>query len=143
MRVSLLVFAFLTAFLTAFLMANTAMAQNKVPPTEADFAKMPLWIGMMDDTLANFFVVERAFDTYFKHHELPEGENEEIGERRERLKRVSKRKQRRITRENTLRMDVKRYYFWHQQTLPYVQGDGRVLTPTERLAIWQRQQETH
>ena len=128
--------------LIACLMANTASAQNNTPATDAEFAKNPLWIAMMDDTLANFFVVEKAFDTYFKHHELPEGEHEEIGERRERLKRASKKKQARIQKENDLRMDVKRYYFWHAQTLPYVQGDGRILTPTERLAIWQAQRQT-
>ena len=131
------------SILAACLMANNAFAQNNRQPTEAEFAQKPLWIAMMDDTLANFFVVEKAFEIYFKHHELPEGEHEVIGERRERLKRASKRKQRRIAEENHLRLDVKRYFFWHAQTLPYVQADGRILTPTERLAIWKAQQQTH
>ena len=122
-------------------MADSAFAQDKRQGTEAEFARQPLWIAMMDDTLANFFVVETAFKTYFKHHELPEGEHEVIGERRERLKRASKRKQKRILDENNMRFYVKRYFFWHTQTLPYVQGDGRILTPTERLAVWQAQQK--
>jgi hypothetical protein len=128
--------------LALFVSTNTTFAQDGKKATETAYARKPLWIGMMDDTLANFFVVEKAFSTYFKHHELPEGENEVIGERRERMKGVSKRKQRRIARENDMRMAVKRYNFWHQQTLPYVQADGRILTPTERLAIWQAQQKT-
>jgi hypothetical protein len=138
MKAPLLIF-FLLAMLLA---ANTASAQNRGGDREAQFALKPLWIGMMDDTLANFFVVERAFDTYFKHHELPEGEHEVIGERRERLKRASQRKKKRIAQEDELRMAVKRYHFWHEQTLPYVQGDGHILTPTERLSVWQAQQKT-
>ena len=61
------------------LMANAATAQNRNPEAEAQFALKPLWIGMMDDTLANFFVVERAFETYFNHHKMPDGEHEVIG----------------------------------------------------------------
>ena len=128
--------------ISALLPTTSIFAQNNASTLEAEAAVKPIWIDMMDDTLANFFVVENAFNIYFKHHELPEGEHEEIGERRERLKKASPKKQKRIDGENNLRMQVKRYDFWYRKTLPYVQPDGRILTPTERLAIWRAQQQS-
>lgn len=105
-----------------------------------EYARSPLWIGMMDDTTANFFEVEKAYATYWAHHEQPEGEHDVIGEHEEREKIPSRRKQRRIQAENDLRMAVKRYQRWREDMLPWVQADGRILTPAERLAIWKAQQ---
>ena len=34
-------------------------------------------------------------------------------------------------------MAIKKYNWWHEQTLHYVQGDGRILTTEERLKIWE------
>lgn len=126
----------LTAIGLLGLSASAAHAQQK---TEKDYARKPLWIGMMDDTTANFYEVEKAYDVYFRHHEKPEGEEAEINEHREREKTPSRRKQRRIQAENALRMEVKHYEVWHYQTLPYVKDDGHILTPSERLAIQKAQ----
>ena len=120
---------------------HVVYAQEARHYTVRDYARKPLWGQLMDDTLSNFHEVELAFNTYFKHHELPEEEHDVIGEHAEREKKLSKRKQRKVWRENDLRMEVRRYEFCHNQTLPYVQPDGRILTPTERLAIWQKQQQ--
>lgn len=130
------------ALLLALLLPSVrTLAQERAKSPEKEYARNPVWIRMMADTSANFFEVEKAFTVYFAHHELPEGEEAEMGEHRDREKRPNKRQQRRITAENKLRMDVKRYQFWHDQTLPYVQSDGRILTPAERLRIWQSQQQ--
>ncbi len=117
-----------------------ANAQQKNGNTEKNYAKKPLWITMMDDTKVNFFEIEKAYNVYWQHHEKPEGEDYEIGSYREREKAPSKRKQRRISQENDLRMAVKKYEVWHEQTLPYVQPDGRILNAEERLSIWRNQQ---
>ncbi|MEO6834036.1 MAG: hypothetical protein ABI378_15205 [Chitinophagaceae bacterium] len=127
-------------FALSILVANAALAQQNSRSENKAFARNPLWVQMIDDTTTNYFVAEEAFNTYFKHHELPEGENEEIGEHAKQEK-ISKRKQRRIWKENALRMDVKRYNIWHQQMQPYVQSDGRILYTRERLAIWKEQQK--
>ena len=128
----------LAALLTLLLMPGMrAQAQSRY--SEKEYARKPLWAAMMADTASNFFEVEKAYRIYFAHHEEPEGEEAEMGEHTRRIK-YNGRQRRRITAENKLRMDVKRYRFWREQTLPYVQADGRILTPTERLAIWQRQQ---
>lgn len=114
-------------------------AQQATQYTDRDYARHPVWITMMKDTLANYYEVEKAFNTYFQHHIKPEGEEAEINEYRERAKTVSKRRRRRIEAENDLKMDVKRYELWHEKMLPYVQEDGRILTPAERLKIWREQ----
>jgi hypothetical protein len=115
-------------------------AQQKSGNAEKKYAKKPLWITMMDDTKINFFEIEKAYNVYWQHHEKPEGEDYEIGAYREREKTPSKRKQRRISEENDIRMAVKKYEVWHEQTLPYVQPDGRILSAEERLSIWRNQQ---
>ena len=128
-------------FLTLlFLLIAWSSGAQRTAPSDREAARNPVWIPMMDDTLANYFAVERAFTTYFAHHQMSEGEHDIIGEHAERERRMSRRKQRRLQKEEELRMAVKRYYFWHDQNLPYVQQDGRILTPSERIAIWKSQQ---
>lgn len=119
------------------LIAAHASAQSR-QYTEKDYARSPLWIEMLDDTSANFFEVEKAFETYFKHHELPVSEHDMIGEHAQREKKVGKKEQRKVEEESYLRRQVKKYHRWHEKMLPWVQPDGRILGPTERLAIWQQ-----
>lgn len=119
------------------LLSSSVHAQTKPPAKEPDYARNPVWIAMMDDTAANFYVVERAFNTYFAHHEMPGGEEEVMIEGNKPGKRLTRRQQRRLDAEAALCFEVKRYNFWHMQTLPYVRPDGSILTPSERLAIWQ------
>ncbi len=113
-----------------------ATAQTDVNK-EKLYAKQPLWIDMMEDEKSNFFEVEKAYKIYWEHHEEPEGEHDVIGEYQEREKIPSRRKQRKIEAESKMRMAIRKYNWWHEQTLPYVQGDGRILTSEERLKIWE------
>ncbi|MBN8671648.1 MAG: hypothetical protein J0L80_13230 [Chitinophagales bacterium] len=113
-----------------------ATAQTDVNK-EKLYAKQPLWIDMMEDEKSNFFEVEKAYKIYWEHHEEPEGEHDVIGEYQEREKIPSRRKQRKIEAESKIRMAMRKYNWWHEQTLPYVQGDGRILTAEERLKIWE------
>ena len=123
---------------TACLMAGSLLhAQTKY--TDKDYARSPLWISMIKDTSANYFEVEKAYKIYFMHHEKPAGENDEIGEHQEREKHPSKREQRKMQQENHLRMDVKRYERWHDSMKPYVQDDGSILSPAQRIEIWKSQ----
>jgi dTDP-4-dehydrorhamnose reductase len=106
--------------------------------TEKDYTHNPVWVEMLDDTLANYFEVEKAFNIYFKHNDLPASEHDMIGEYKERRKTPSKRQQIKVEQESYLRRQVKKYHRWREKMLPYVQEDGRILTPTERLAIWKQ-----
>jgi len=91
---------------------------------------------MIKDTASNFFEVEKAFNIYFSHHEKPEGEHDIIGERAKAEKRLTKRERRRMQAEEHMRMDVKRYEHWRDQIRPYVQSDGSILAPSQRLKMW-------
>lgn len=135
-------FRILPLFILLSVIDLNAIAQKSQSFTNAQATRKPLWIPMLEDTTANYFNVERAFNTYFAHHELPEEEHDIIGEHAEREKHFSRRRLRRMAKEDALRMDVRRYYNWHEQMLPYVQADGRILSPTQRLAIWREQQQT-
>jgi hypothetical protein len=125
-------------YITSFwlLLSFCASAQSR-QYSEKEYAREPLWIGMLDDTLANFFEVEKAFNIYFKHNELPASEHDMIGEHAPRQKTPTKRQQKKIEEDSYLRRQVKKYHRWHEKMLPWVQPDGRILTPAERLAIWQ------
>jgi alpha-galactosidase/6-phospho-beta-glucosidase family protein len=112
------------------------VAAQSTPFAAKDYARKPLWIEMIKDTAANYFEVEKAFNQYFKHHEKPEGENEEIGEHAARKKHVSKREQKKIQKENHMRMEIKKYEHWRMMMLPYVQPDGSILSPTQRIEMW-------
>ncbi len=116
---------------------KVVFAQTKVP-TEKDYARSPYWIAMVNDTTTNYFEAEKAFKVYFQHHAKPQGENEDIGEHAKREKRPSKKERRKIEKDNRLRMDIKRYEHWHDMMLPYVQPDGSILTPSQRLQIHQQ-----
>ena len=125
--------------LAACLLLLPALVHSQEKYPKNDFASQALWVPMMDDTLVNFYTVENAFEVYFQHHELPAGEEEEINEHRERGKFPNKRKQHKMWMESSLRREVKRYRHWHDRTLPYVREDGRIMTPSERLAMFVEQ----
>lgn len=129
----------LCVMVVATLLAYNGIAQQ-TKYDEKDYARTPVWLDMIKDTSANYFETERAFNIYFQHHELPQGENEEIGEHAAKEKRLSKKERKKLQNDNHMRMNVKRYERWHDSMRPYVQRDGRILTPTERIAIWKAEQ---
>lgn len=130
---------FLLCLLICF--GQAAMGQQSTQYSEKDYARNPVWIEMIKDTTANFLEVEKAFNIYFQHHEKPEGDNDVIGEHEKQEKYPSRKEQRRLQQENRMRMEVKKYERWHDRMLPYVQSDGRILTPSERLQLWRDQQK--
>lgn len=122
-------------------LTQITIAQQSTQYSEKDYARNPVWIEMIKDTTANFFEVQKAFNIYFQHHEKPVGEDDMIGEYEKREKYPSKRAQRKQQQENKMKMEVKKYERWRDRMLPYVQRDGRILTPSERLQIWRDQQK--
>jgi hypothetical protein len=124
--------------LACIFMAATANAQL-YHYTQSDYAARPVWVEMIKDTSINFFEAEKAFQTYFQHHEQPGGEHDVIGERGAKGKRPSKRMQRKMLADDQMRMEVKKYERWNDKVLPFVQSDGSILTPTQRLKLWNDQ----
>ena len=120
---------------------HSSNAQNKTY-SDKDFARSPIWISMIKDTTANYFVAERAFKLYFEHHAKPEGENDEIGEHAKSEKYPSKKEMRKLQEQDKMRMEIKKYERWHDRMFPYVKADGTILTPSQRLQIWRDNKAT-
>ena len=131
-----------TILLTLFCFAplSAVIAQNKF--TDREYAKAPKWIAMIRDTSVNYFEAEKAYKIYFEHHEKPAGEQEDIGHTPDNDTKMSRKKMRQMETENNMRIEMKKYERWHQKVFPFVQKDGTILTPSQRLEIWKQNQGT-
>ena len=117
----------------------------------------PAWVKMMDDSATNYYEAIRVYNEYWKNHVKPAGEEEEMkegnkdsNEREREVKREIRHDRKRVVTEEDLKKQnenvfikyqVKRFEQWTREVKPYVQEDGRILTPSERMEIWSRQQE--
>ena len=126
----------LLLFFTILCSITAVHAQQGGVYTEKDYAHKPVWISMIKDTTANFIEIEKAYKIYFEHHAKPGGEHDVIGEHAKAEKMPSKREQRKLQADDHMRLEVKKYEHWHAATIPYVQSDGSILTPAQRLQIW-------
>ena len=115
---------------------SVSHAQQVAAYSDKDYARKPLWISMIKDSSVNFLEAEKAYKIYFQHHEKPGDEHDIIGEHASRQKNPTRSEMRRMQAEDRMRMEVKKYEHWRLSVLPYVQADGSVLTPAERLQIW-------
>jgi hypothetical protein len=112
----------------------------------ATYRASPVWKDMLDDTAANYFEVQKAFELFWKGKEMPEEENEIIGERQE-LKNnfINKTFNAKALKEQKVReslaFDCKKYRWWLISVSPYVQEDGSILFPQQRLELWKKHYE--
>jgi hypothetical protein len=128
-----------TTILLALLVVAGVNAGAQTPKhSPREYAQKPYWIAMIQDTASNYFEVEKAFKLYFEHHEMPEEENDVIGEVLPVPKRVTRREMRKRAAEDEMRMEVRKYEAWRFQMLPYVQEDGTILSPSQRLELWRQ-----
>ena len=108
------------------------------------YAEFPLWIEMMEDTLTNYFEAQKAFETYWKSRPLPVEEEDIIGhtawkaeDRKSWLQKIfTTKKERKEQESELLAFQFKKFKNWERAMQPYVQDDGSILTPTQRIAIW-------
>src|SRR5690348_7112639 len=61
----------------------TAQSLTKDPDTTryALFRASPVWVDMLDDTTANYFEVQKAFTLFWEGKEMPQEEEDVIGEK--------------------------------------------------------------
>jgi len=132
-------------------MAATAHSQP-VQRTLKEYAKYPYWIEMMDDPNVNYFEAVKAYDTYWKNREKPKEEDEIIGKKlhdseseRHRESWISRLFSGDKEKESQkYAFECKKFEHWKMKSEPYVQPDGRILSPEERLKIWkERHQSDH
>lgn len=123
---------------------HIAVAQN-VNMDKKDYSDFPYWIKMTDDPKVNYLEAVNAYNEYWKDKEKPLMEQELLDKKeddakglRKKLSRKEKKKQ---IEAAQMAYDCKRFERWKAKVFPYVQEDGRILTPEERLEIWRKQNE--
>jgi len=159
---------FLLMVFFGLLKLNTIQAQNNID-TNRDYKNTPVWITMMDDPNVNYFEAIKAYEVYWKNHQKPKGEEEEMammaaltGEKmtkkqlrkkeeiekeqkkeaeKSASKKYSKKEQLAISEKENMKYQIKRFENWMLDVKPFVQEDGRILTEQEKQAIWLKQQE--
>ncbi|MFM2226519.1 MAG: hypothetical protein RJA07_2721 [Bacteroidota bacterium] len=135
---------FFILMITCSFFIKNIWAQAPLLPNKL-YEQNPVWIGMMDDSTANYFETIKAYDSYFTKHEKPEDEEGELmGEGKEKLERYffwrKKKMEREAQERNWLRFQCKRMEQWKKDNLPYVQPDGRILTMQQRVRIFNQSQ---
>ncbi len=109
------------------LLLGKANAQNEA---NKNYSQYPYWIKMMDDTNTNYFEAVNAFNTYWKGREKPQAENERF-EEAGMPDTAAKRK------NIPYAFEYNKFKYWQIQVEPYVQDNGSILYPTQRLLMIQ------
>lgn len=115
--------------------------------SKAETTELPVWIKMMDDSMTNYFEAEKAFEKYWSVRPIPIEEDEIIGhtelkkeERSTWLQRVFSAKKERMKEDSErYSFEYKKFKNWERAVLPYVQDDGSILTPYQRIEIWKNE----
>jgi hypothetical protein len=105
------------------------------------YKKQPVWIAMHQDTAANYHEAVRAFKEYWKDRPQPKDELEGSEKEKTSLFRkifeageVKKEKE-----SEEYAFEYKKFNNWVRDNAPFVQPNGRMLTPNERMALWKQQ----
>ncbi len=99
----------------------------------------------MADTNANYFETLKSFELYWVKRPEPIEEEEVIGEPKNKKEErktfferfIQSKKERYEAESRKYAFEYKKFINWKRTSLPYVQPDGRILAPSERLKIWQ------
>jgi len=88
---------------------------------------------MIYDSSANYFEVQKAFRIYWQHHEMTEGEAEEMQAMQ--TGRLTRRKRKALMEVSRMEVAVKQYAFWLLAVRPYVRPDGSIMPLARRMEI--------
>lgn len=135
----------LFVLLTLLLGTQQAVAQKVKAQIVPDYSSHPYWITMMDDPSVNYFEAVKAYDAYWTKHEKPLDEEKLMTSGteavKEHQKKLSKRERKKQDEEQLLAFQSKRFEHWLEMMKPYVQDDGRILSPAERLELWKAEKK--
>lgn len=110
-----------------------------------DYEAYPYWIDMIDNPNANMFEANKAYELYWKQRIKPLDEEEELFDEMSETEKVQfevlKKHLSTMTPSQRQEFDrikyhVKRFKQWRRDMKPYVQEDGSILSPEERIKIW-------
>jgi hypothetical protein len=110
--------------------------------SDREYRKNPHWIEMMEDTNANYYEVMYAYELFWQGKDEPTEENDVLLEETKEKKGPAKKLQsyfekKRKSRYEEYAFACKKYKHWLIVTLPYVKADGTIMTPTERITLWE------
>lgn len=137
-------------FVWLFTIVGTTHAfSQSASKKDLNYSKHPYWIAMIDDTTANYFETIKAYDSFWKNREKPKDEEEILGmkganekEKKEKSNWIKRLFQNDVEKNQTMyNYQCKRYEHWKIMMEPYVQPDGSILYPYQRLQMWQKARE--
>jgi hypothetical protein len=154
-NITLMLFLSAVSFLFLTPARSNAQANSE---NNKDYKNNPLWISMMNDPDANYFETVKAFREFFTDRYLPEepwdramegGDPFEkevglevedgTGKKSENEKKREQYKQN--PNEPNYSEEVRAFKGWFYSTQPWVQSDGRILSPAEQQVIIEKQQK--
>jgi len=131
-----------TTLLLPLLLSISSHGQSTAKPKSIS---PPDWVRAIDDPNANYYTAIKQYDAYWKTHTKPADEEELMhrgtDEVKKHLKKMTKREVREQNEQTYYRYQCKRFENWVHENKAYVQKDGRILTPDERLKLWQQSQK--
>lgn len=105
------------------------------------YHEQPVWIAMQEDTAANYHEAVRAFKEFWKDRPRPKDELEEMETEKVTLfRKIFEADELKKEKESEeLALEYKKFNNWVRDNAPFVQPNGRLLTPNERIALWEQQ----
>ncbi len=105
----------------------------------------PDWVKAMDNPNTNYFKAIKEYEKFWKNHQKPENEEvlmtQGVEQVKKHIRTLSKREIRQQREQDYYRYQCKRFENWMRENKPYVQDDGRILSPEERLKLWEKSQK--
>lgn len=98
-----------------------------------DYSLYPWWIEMMDDSSANYFEVQKAFDAYWEGKIIPVREENEVRPIHDPAK------QELPIIDTRYVAEVKTYKAWLRYYKYLHEEDGTIFPPSRIMAEWERQ----
>ena len=117
-------YALIWLVINTFLCTTAGYTQTERP------ADSLLWIHAVNDTAANYFDAVASFNSFWKDKRHPPGEFEEEDDL------------------HTAQADpnapyikyaipYRRFLIWQESMHPFIYPDGRIMTPSDRIRLWQ------
>lgn len=130
-----------------FLMFNCiatlrVIGQDTVSYKNCNYSKDPCWIKMMDDPKVNYYEAQKAFKEFWNARGGEPFVKEDINSRNQYNSKKRTRAEKRADEERQkYAIEYKRFLQWSKEVEPYVQSNGSILSPEERIRIYEEQRK--
>ncbi len=149
---------FVTFLIVVSLLLSSCAQQKAYWTAKIDYWTTPYWAKALDKPNANYYKACKKFDKYWAKHfpsNLTEEEYEyktegqkteqeiesSIKDPRPFYMKLFQSKERAIEKSSQLHVKRKRFEKWRLECQPYIKEDGHIMTPEERVAVWNQFQK--